>query len=212
MKKLFILNLCAGAALALAGCATPAQTGGLVVGGVTLAGARTPSQDLEQIYYVGVFDPEEQIPPSFYRLTVRGQASAMSNTRFASGWVPAGIIDSLNGQLSYNPNDDHGVGFTQTNDTLNARLNLGRRFVMFGPEGFREAPRDHRLVIVMGASPKAFFDAVDGALGEISGVTLERSNTLAARKLTDAITELSQSREKLLRIELDAANKLPAAK
>ena len=84
MKKIPVLSLCAGGALLLAGCHTSVQTGALVTGGVTLAGARTPSQDLEQIYYLGVFDPEEQLPPTFYRLTVRGQASAMSRTRPSS--------------------------------------------------------------------------------------------------------------------------------
>lgn len=43
---------------------------------VTVVGAQTPSQSIEQTYYVGVFDPKEQIPPALYRLTVRGQASA----------------------------------------------------------------------------------------------------------------------------------------
>jgi hypothetical protein len=42
---------------------------------------------------------------------------------------------------------------------------------MFGPEGFREAPRDHRLVVVMGSDPSVFFSAVDEALGSVAAVT-----------------------------------------
>ena len=47
----------------------------------------------------------------------------------------------------------------------------GRRLVMFGPEGFREAPKDHRLVVVMGSDPSAFFGAVDRALGTVAEAT-----------------------------------------
>ena len=48
---------------------------------------------------------------------------------------------------------------------------LNRRLIMFGPEGFREAPKNHRLVVVMGASPETFFNAVDRALGVVAEVT-----------------------------------------
>ena len=43
--------------------------------------------------------------------------------------------------------------------------------MMFGPEGFREAPANHRLVVVMGADPSAFFEAVDQTLGVIAQAT-----------------------------------------
>jgi hypothetical protein len=50
-------------------------------------------------------------------------------------------------------------------------LLTGRRLIMFGPEGFREAPKNHRLVVVMGSNPDKFFSAVDEALGEVARVT-----------------------------------------
>src|SRR5262245_33562546 len=82
------------------GCATPVQTAGLVAG-VTVAGGRSPGQEIEQVYYLGVFDPQDQVPPSVYRVTVHGQASVLGLTKFASGWVPADIADSLNTQIGY---------------------------------------------------------------------------------------------------------------
>jgi hypothetical protein len=43
--------------------------------------------------------------------------------------------------------------------------------MLFGPEGFREAPANHRLVIVMGSDPSAFFQGVDQALGIVAQAT-----------------------------------------
>ena len=37
----------------------------MIVGGsvgATVTGARSPSHEIEQIYYLGVFDPREQVP------------------------------------------------------------------------------------------------------------------------------------------------------
>ncbi len=185
------------------GCATPAQTAGLVVGGVTLAGATIPASAFEQIYYLGVFDPEEQLPPAMYRITVRGQSSFLNSTKFASGWVPASTIDSLTGTVSINgggPND----GATVTAGNENAGFKVGRRLVMFGPEGFREAPANHRLVVVMGADPSGYFKQIDQALGEISsGATAARDSDLINRILQE-MTEVNttKNRAQQLRIEL----------
>src|SRR4051794_16313012 len=77
------------------GCSTPEQTITLV-GGTTSVLGQSPAQEIQQVYYLGVFDPQEQVPPAVYRITVHGQGSAMSFVRFASGWVPAPLIDSLN--------------------------------------------------------------------------------------------------------------------
>lgn len=210
MKSMLLTAIVGGAAtVLLPGCATPYQTAGLVTGGVALAGSRTPAQELEQIYYLGVFDPEEQLPPTVYRLTVRGQAALWSSTRFASGWVPAGIIDSLNGRLGLDAEGTGDVEFSQTNSAYNTSLTAGRRLMLFGPEGFREAPRDHRLVIVMGANPSKFFEAVDGALGEITSVTTERGNAALEKKLFEAAVSINSSRENLSRLKNEIAEDLP---
>jgi hypothetical protein len=187
--------------LSTAGCATPAQTAGLAVASATLVGAHSPAHEVEQIYYLGAFDPTEQLPPTIYRVTVRGQASFLSGTKFGSGWVPAGIIDSLNGRVKVDPNAPD-TGPTISGDAqARPTSKLDRRLVMFGPEGFREAPKDHRLVIVMGASPKGWFDAVDMALADMSSVTIERGNSAVQGQLLEEIDRLAAKREAIAKIE-----------
>lgn len=182
-------NVCALALLA--GCATALQTNSLAALGVGVLGA-SPSTNIGQTYYLGVFDPHEQLPPTIYRLRVQGQASVLSGTKFASGWVRADLVDSLSGQIEIGKN-----GITEENksqeryeDNKNA---LNRRLIMFGPEGFREAPKNHRLVIVMGSSPDAFFGSVDRALGVVAEAT---QGTSSSSDMTRVMwSELSHLRE-----------------
>src|SRR5947208_52474 len=100
LLKLSPLLSLAGIVLLESGCATPYQNAALGVAGATVAGAYSPGHEIEQIYYLGVFDPQEQIPPTIYRITVHGQASVISGTEYASGWVPAQLIDSLNSRIN----------------------------------------------------------------------------------------------------------------
>lgn len=190
----------------LPGCATPAQTAGAVIGGVTVAGAQIPTDEIEQIYYLGVFDPQEQLPPTIYRVTVRGQSSFLNSSKFASGWVHAGLIDSLSSRAS-----DTGIGATDfpgTGQAPNADdlLKVGRRLVMFGPEGFREAPKDHRLVVVMGGDPKAFFDAVDLALGDMGGVKVQQAQLSTVSDMSKAFSQ-AQTVDNQLETLLEDARK-----
>lgn len=138
---------------------------GEVVGTVaTLSvGAIAVGHDIAQTYYVGVLDPHEQLPPALYRITVRGQSSAVNSVKFASGWVDARLVDSLETSLRFDDEGQVELGDAQGK----AKLETGRAMWLFGPEGFRKAPRDHRLVIVMGNDPGAFFEAVDNVLGEL---------------------------------------------
>jgi hypothetical protein len=108
--------------------------------GATVVGARSPTHEIEQVYYLGIVDPHEQVPTAIYRVTVRGQASFISNTKFASGWAPAELVDSLNSHIGFQE-DSAGVSTTQpAGGGQMSRLQTGRRLVLFGPEGFREAP------------------------------------------------------------------------
>lgn len=191
------------------GCANPEQTAGLVTGGVIAAGAQSPTHEVAQIYYLGVFDPEEQLPPLVYRVTVRGQSSYLNLTRFASGWVPAGAIDSLGSQLSLDANSNSVVSYTQGDSNLQAQIKVGRRLMMFGPEGFREAPANHRLVIVMGADPSKFFEAVDSALMDISNVSVERENAQVRQVMFEELFRVRNSRENLRQFQLEVAEDLP---
>jgi hypothetical protein len=180
-----------------------AALGGLVVG--TYIGSQLPSSDIEQVYYLGVFDPQEQLPPTLYRVRVRGQASALSNTKFASGWVRADLIDSLS-TISF---QKQGSSFEITKADEQAKaLSTGRRLMMFGPEGFREAPKDHRLVIVMGADPDKFFGAVDEALGVVAAATQGAGGAQLERDLFRELSLLQAQRIRLEELRADAAPKV----
>lgn len=159
------------AAAVLAGCSSAAANyaGGL---GTTISLGHTPTTSIGQTYYLGVFDPREQLPPTIYRIRVQGQASALSTTTFASGWLRADLVDSLSGQIGMDKGNLVAPGEPTTRVVPEEDKGaLNRRLVMFGPEGFREAPRNHRLVVVMGANPQSFFSSVDRALGVVASVT-----------------------------------------
>ncbi len=201
------------AGLAMGGCDT---TGGIVGGvvGATVYGASSPAHEVEQIYYLGSFDPQGQLPPAMYRVRVHGQASAISGVRFASGWVPAGFVDSLGSHAGFTfpkkdddpSTDDPRVQLREVKAELKAQLTPGRRLMQFGPEGFREAPKDHRLVIVMGGSPDAFFEAIDGALGDFSTLRAKGDENAAKALMLQAQLVLNGHREALDALEKSVAN------
>lgn len=155
----------------VAGCATPAATNSAVAVAGVVALGHTPTTNIVQTYYLGVFDPRQQLPPTIYRIRVQGQASGLNWTKFASGWVRSDLLDSLSSRIEVEPAGFKvsGAGNTLAKEIDKSQLN--RRLVMFGPEGFREAPKDHRLVVVMGSNPEGFFNAVDRALGVVASVT-----------------------------------------
>lgn len=197
--------------LVLPGCSTPLET----VTTATVGGAYSPNNEIEQVYYLGVFDPQEQVPPAVYRVRVHGQASAISRTRFASGWVPAEVADSLGTNIGFNRSSgelelqraDGGK------DELSALLSTDRRMMMFGPEGFREAPANHRLVIAMGSNADDYFRAVDNALGEVASVLESRRENGLHRQLLAAMADINAQRQQieLLETELTPASTDPPA-
>ena len=169
------------------------------LGATTLVGGNTPTDEIMQVYYLGVFDPLDQVQPLIYRVTVRGQSSAISGTKFASGWVRASLIDSLGTNLNINAADPavHGIELHRSAGLESAAISPMRRLVQFGPEGFREAPAAHRLVIVMGASPKAFFEAMDQTLGIVSGYQEADANTALRTEIFQAMIALEAERRRL---------------
>jgi hypothetical protein len=154
----------------------------------------TPNADLEQTYYLGSFDPQDQIPPAIYRIRVRGQSSLLSTVRFASSWVPAEVVDALTGAISIDPK----TGALDVNDDARVSgIANGRGLVMFGPEGFREAPRNHRLVIVMGTSPDTVQQAFASALGTVAKVRSGESSVAFDRNIIDVLSGLSAEKSDL---------------
>lgn len=169
----------------------------------TAVGAVIPGHDIEQVYYLGSFDPQEQVPPALYRVRVRGQASIISWMRFGSGWVPAELIDSLGSSVEINKADGK-IKFTKADSDQLAKLKIGRRLMQFGPEGFREVPKNHRLVLVMGSDPEDFFAAMDEALGAVSQAKVDQDNNALSRLLFEALTS-TQAEKTLVEAQLEAA-------
>jgi hypothetical protein len=205
------LILAAALSLAVTACGT--MEGNIVLGtvGATAIGAKSTSSEIEQTYYVGVFDPQDQVPPQVYRLRVHGQASFISFAKFASGWVRADIADSLGSRMEFDKQTNQLTMSSTADDVLN-RIQTGRRLVMFGPEGFREAPADHRLVVVMGSNPEGYFEAIDGALGDVSQAKLDQHNSALTRQLFEALVLMRTERDRLTDLDRDVERDLPGDK
>ena len=182
----------------LGGCAalSVVHRNQLIGGAATVVGSLTPSADIEQTYYLGSFDPRSQLPPAIYRIRVRGQSSFLNQSRFASSWVPAEVVDSLTGSLSID-NKNGKVTVERDAATSSSLEGAGRGLVMFGPEGFREAPRGHRLVIIMGANPEFVEQAFSSALGSVAQVKFGRSGAALDSDLFGLLLTLGQEREQL---------------
>ncbi len=195
----------AAAVTLLCGCSgmSGAEKAGVFAAATAVAG-NIPTSDIEQVYYLGVFDPQEQLPSTIYRVRVRGQSSLLNTTKFASGWVRADLIDSLSTITLGQGNG--GFEIKRADDETKA-LNTGRRLMMFGPEGFREAPKDHRLVVVMGADPQKFFSAIDEALGVVATATQGASGGNVARKLFFELAELKSQRDRLEELRRESGGK-----
>jgi hypothetical protein len=199
-------------ALMLPGCAGLAlqesvavATGG--IGLTTVFAGRSPNNEIEQTYYLGVFDPQDQLPPTVYRVRVRGQASAMSGVKFASGWVPANVLDALGTSMAFEK-DSNRVKIDK-DDSASATFKTGRRLMLFGPEGFREAPAHHRLVVMMGSSPDKFFQAIDESLGVVAQATQERGSVQLDRFLFETLVRVRSERTELDRLVRDINADLP---
>ena len=190
----------------LSGCSPPWDVAGPVVA-VTATGAHSPTQEIEQTYYVGIFDPQEQIPEAVYRIRVHGQGSLISQTRFASGWVPASLADSLGTSIGFGK-DSGAIEFNGKDNATGGPI-TGRRLMMFGPEGFREAPKDHRLAIVMGSSPEKFFDAMSDGLATIAQVQAEARGSVATTLLLEELLRLRDERDRLGEVR-DALGSAPS--
>lgn len=192
--------------LALLGCDTESVVYGTIAS--TLVGARSPTNEVEQIYYLGVFDEQEQLPSQVYRVRLRGQASAISFTKFASGWLPAEVVDTLGTSVGFNKGSNT-VSVTRDPSIANEGVPTGRKLILFGPEGFRKAPKGHRLVVVMGSSPETYFEAINQSLGSIAAVTQRQAPAVSDRELFQALVRLKAERDRLnavavpIRVELE---------
>lgn len=204
-KTALVASLAILAATFQTGCSTIEGNVALIAAGVTVLGAQSPGQEIQQIYYLGVFDPQEQVPPMVYRVRVHGQASVLSGMKFGSGWVPASVIDSLGSNITFK---EGNISVDKAGSDTLSSIRTGRRLVLFGPEGFREAPKDHRLVIVMGASPEKYFNAVDQSLGVVSRTIAEQRNEGLTKLLLAALSDAKNEQIRLDDLAKDVENDL----
>ena len=179
------------------GCDTVPHRNQMLLAAGAVAASVTPSFDLEQIYYLGSFDPAGQLPPTLYRIRVRGQSSILNSTKFASSWVPAEVVDALTGSISL---DVKTGAVAVKGDKDNPGFNInesGRRLMQFGPEGFRSAPKGHRLVILMGASPEAVEQAFASALGSVAMASSGVSGNAVDRDALKALLDMGRDKAQL---------------
>ncbi len=131
---------------------------------------------------------------------MHGQSSLISFGRFASGWVPAEFADALGTSISFNK--DSGKVELDKTEGLKTSATKGRRLIVFGPEGFRESPGNHRLVIAMGSSPETYFDAINEALGAIATATQGGTgDATLQRDLFEALELISEEGERISKLE-----------
>lgn len=193
-KRVLVSTATAVIALSCSGCHEPLLTTGAVVVGATYLGVQAPTTDLQQVYYVGIFDPQGQLPPMVYRFSVKGQASFWSSTQFASGWVQAAMVDSLNESMEF---DKDGRLVVRDRDDTAIPFQTGRRLIMFGPEGFRESPKDHRLVIVMGSSPDKYFEEIGKQMRLLSGEAQSADERARGESMKVALHDLNQQLKRM---------------
>jgi hypothetical protein len=120
------------------------------------------------------------------------------------------LVDSLAGRFVLDPNGQGEVQMFHSDSTNRVTLETGRRFWSFGPEGFRENPKDYRLVIVMGGSPDAFFKAIDHALGDMGVAQGQASSSTLQTKIIQQLLALEKSRVELQEVELQTARQMPS--
>lgn len=201
--------------LGLGGCESLEGNIALGAAGITALGAQTPSHEVQQTYYLGVFDPQSQVEPTVYRVRLHGQSSLISSVNFASGWLPSIAVDNLGTSIKWDK-DAGRISITPKGEgDLNQPdgFKTGRRLVVFGPEGFREAPADHRLVVFMGSSPEAYFNSVNEALGVVASVTQTpedlQANDAFQRQILDVYRLTTEEHRRLERLNLELLRRLP---
>ena len=95
--------------------------------------------------------------------------------------------------------------FTTGDASRQAKLTPGRRLMLFGPEGFREAPANHRLVIVMGSNADSYFESIEKVLGAVAAAKREQALTPEERQgdVIKRLLELSEEQGRIQRLKAD---------
>jgi len=173
----------------------------LVLALLASSAASCSSTRIQTTHYLGVFDPQQQVPEELYKVTIDGNASAVSDVKYASGWVPAAEADLLVTQVKRDDQDN----ITITGDaSVSVSVGTRRRFFEIGPSGVSTQPEDGRFVIVMGSNPDYFFrkmglltrfgkddSAIASSIAALANVVREKQ-VAAAGQTQKALEELSK--------------------
>jgi hypothetical protein len=157
------------------------------------------SSTASEAFYVGRFDPLTQLPQELYRFRVNGEGSWYHDMKFASGWLPASVVDPLGSTISIGKDGvstksaNTGNGAQAAADTK-GYVEAYRTMRLFGPEAFLEVPKDLRFCVVMSADPNKFFQAARMLAGASmdDGTNALGVITKYQTKATDEYTLLDQ--------------------
>jgi hypothetical protein len=162
---------------------------------------------VKETFYVGRFDPLTQLPEELYRFRLKGSSGCLSSVRFASGWLPAEMVDPLDTQLTISPKGKVGVDAGDENNK--AHVEAYRTMRLFGPEGFVEVPKDFRLCVIMGSDPGEFFRMSTALLSakdtsSLLGAGAEEMS-LARKKGIDELARIEAELEKVENVKTKEA-------
>ncbi|RDH86510.1 MAG: hypothetical protein DIZ77_04145 [endosymbiont of Seepiophila jonesi] len=118
-------------------------------------------------------------------------------------------MDALGSSTAFQKESDR-VTIEKSDETFSS-FETGRRLMLFGPEGFREAPANHRLVIAMGSSPEVFFNAMNESLGVLAQVTQSQGSNELSNLLFEALITTRSQREQVDDLIADAKQDMPEA-
>jgi len=116
------------------------------------------------------------------------------------------MADSLTSRIEY---DEKGTLGVSKSSNAPVSLQTGRRLILFGPEGFREAPRDYRLVIIMGTDPSKYFQSVSDVMSKVAAGGRTTENSALVTSILLALTKAESDKDDLQRI-LDGLPAQPA--
>jgi len=139
------------------------------------------STNVKTTHYLGVFDPQEQVPAELYRITIEGNAGVFSKVNYATGWVPANAADLLS--VDVRPSQDGKIEITG-DQSKTVTVGARRQFFEIGPTGVATQPEDGRFVVVMSSNPDYFFKKV-GMLSRFG--TDDSANEASRRALMSTI-------------------------
>lgn len=153
------------------------------------------STGFSEYYYLGIYDAQEQLPQEMYRFRLAGYGNPFTKVKFASGWLPAAMVDPIDSDLSFGSNDGKVSYSSTAGDGARSTFKSFRPFYIFGPEGFRKAPQDHRLCIIMSANPEKIFQMAERFAGRKDESVVRNEQTASFNVTKRQLAAIERMRE-----------------